>query len=517
MDEHENGLGWSESLLRGYLDHSSEAIWCFELNPPMSLSLTVEEQIDYIYDHARVAVANAAWAAQAGYAGWEEMIGLPLDALMPRRAPENMALLRKLSAVNYAQTDLVSQDLSADGRMLTVLNTHSAEIRDGLLVRSWGTLRDITREEHDRARLHEAEAKYRSVVENANEAIIVSQDGLTRFWNAQAKALLGYSDDDMRSARFEDFVCPDDLALVQEHYRKRLAGEESTARYTVRLITRDGRTKWVIVSSALVDWEGHPASLVMLSDITERVEARQEAHRQRDALERVSRTAGMDQLAGSIAHELNQPLTGILSNAQAGEMMIERDMCSCNEMTEVIREIVADTKRAGDIIRNLRDIYRKQSAEMEVVDLTQVVQDTLSMLHSEFVLQDVNLDVQMPETPTVVQGNRVQLQQVLLNLLSNGVEAMQTVTEREHSMVIVVDAVAGNATLAVEDRGSGIGSERIDRIFEPLATWKPGGTGMGLAISSSIIKAHGGSMWAVDLPAGGARVGFTIALNGVKK
>ena len=501
---------------------------------------------------------------------------------------------------------------------------------------------DITEQESALEQLKAAEEKYRMVVENASEAIAVSQDGQVKFWNRQLCALTGFADDTIAGLEFADFVHPDDLTEVMQHYRRRLSGEEMSAQYNIRLLTHHGEAKWVIVHSVQIDWEGRPASLVMLTDITERklaeidlervrnslaeaqriahmgswewgivtgeltwsdevyrifgllpqscdptytmfMEAvhpddrstveqavsaalagtvagyainhrvvrpdgtervvhergevlredghpvtmigtvqdvttiallRHEADVQRDALARVNRTTSMEKLAGSIAHELNQPLTGILSNAQAGEMMIERDLCSCDEMKTVISEIVSDAKRAGDVIRNLRDIYRKQDGELVPVDVVALVQDTVSMLHSEFVLQEVNLDIQVPDGATVVKGNRVQLQQVLLNLLSNAVEAMQGLEQAARHLTISVETVADVAAVAVADRGAGIGADRLPGIFEPLATWKPGGTGMGLAISASIIKAHGGRMWAEDRSEGGARVGFRIPLKG---
>jgi PAS domain S-box-containing protein len=373
--------------------------------------------------------------------------------------------------------------------------------------------RDITEEEAGRAKLKEAEGKYRSVVENANEAIIVSQDGQAKFWNPQALALTGYTDDEIGTVVFTDFIHPDDVEKVKEHYRRRLSGEAPSARYSTRLLPKSGETLWVIVNSATIDWGGHPASLVMLTDITERVIAQEESRRQQEALARMDRTAGLDQLAGSIAHELNQPLTGILSNAQAGELLVQRGACCCEEMSEIVRDVISDAKRAGDVIRNLRDLYRRQDNGFEPVNINDVVGKTVRIMRSEFVVQHAMLTQDLAECVPDVQGNVVQLQQVMINLITNAHEAMDGEGFDDRSIRLVTEAREGEVLFSVTDSGSGIQSKNIDRIFEPLATWKSGGTGMGLAISNSIVQAHGGRMWAENRPEGGAQIGFVIPVK----
>ena len=245
-------------------------------------------------------------------------------------------------------------------------------------------------------------------------------------------------------------------------------------------------------------------------DITELKRVEKESREQRDALARVDRATSMGQLTGSIAHELNQPLTGILSNAQAAELMIQAGRVDRAELAEVMGEIVADTKRAGDVIRNLRELYRQQAGEHHPLDINAVVEETIQLLNSEIVLQLVVLTTNCGSSIPIVNGNRVQIQQVLVNLMVNGIQAM-TGLAREDRRLHVATAHDGNEVRAwVEDRGPGIDQDKLDRIFEPLATWKPGGTGMGLTISNSIIQAHGGRMWAENKPEGGASVGFAL-------
>jgi C4-dicarboxylate-specific signal transduction histidine kinase len=248
-------------------------------------------------------------------------------------------------------------------------------------------------------------------------------------------------------------------------------------------------------------------------DITDIKYAEMEARRHQDALARVDRTTSMGQLTGSIAHELNQPLTGILSNAQAAEMMLKRGDCDFDELAEIMSEIVADTKRGGQVIQNLRELYREQKSDYQPVDINTLVADTVTLLNSEFIVQKTLVTIETAPSLPPVEGNRIQIQQVLVNLIMNAVQAIEETPRDKRDLSIETSSDATEVRVSVEDRGSGIDPEKIDTIFEPLASWKPGGTGMGLSISNSIIRAHGGRMWAENRPEGGARLGFSLPVQ----
>jgi signal transduction histidine kinase len=170
--------------------------------------------------------------------------------------------------------------------------------------------------------------------------------------------------------------------------------------------------------------------------------------------------------------------------------MIENDQWDRDGLATVMGEIAADARRAGQVMRGLLELYRERKGDFLPVDVNTVVAETIPLLRSEMVAHDVELATECAPSVPMVLGDFIQIQQVLANLIMNGIQAMSGV--------------------AREDRGTGIDPEVIDRIFEPLATWKPGGTGMGLALSNSIIAGHEGRMWAENLSQGGARVGFAI-------
>jgi two-component system sensor kinase FixL len=259
-------------------------------------------------------------------------------------------------------------------------------------------------------------------------------------------------------------------------------------------------------------FKGHKGGVIVAhTDITARKLAEEKARKRRKELIHMGRITILGELAASIAHELNQPLTGILSNAQAGEMLLKQGDGNSAEIEEILTDIIADGKRSGDILRNLRDLFRKQRTEFEPLNVNGVVQETLRILHSEFVIQGLTIHQDLTDTLSDVMGNKVQLQQVLINLFRNANQAMQQSAKEDRSISVITSR--GNESevqVQVEDSGPGIDPEQLEVIFDPLTTLNPDGLGMGLSISRSIVHAHGGRIWAENKPSGGARICFTL-------
>jgi C4-dicarboxylate-specific signal transduction histidine kinase len=245
-------------------------------------------------------------------------------------------------------------------------------------------------------------------------------------------------------------------------------------------------------------------------DLTELKQTEEKARQQREVLARVERTTKMGQLAGSISHELTQPLTGILSNAQAAELLIKNGQLNNDELTEIIAEIIENTKRSSEVIRNLRELYSEHKGEFYPVNINSVIDESKKLLHSELVKQHVELKIAYNSSKSMVRGNKVQLQQVIVNLIMNGIQAMNDTAKDDCKLYITSVHGENEVKVWVDDYGTGIDDDKIGHIFKPLVTWKPGGTGMGLAINNSIIEAHGGKMFAENRLEGGARVGFIL-------
>ncbi len=393
-----------------------------------------------------------------------------------------------------------------------------------------GTVVDITERKQAERELRESEERFRNLMEQSPLAIeILSPEGQIMEANSAWVRLWGLKDEAEKAAVMGAYNMLTDQQLVDlgimPLVQKAFAGEqvvlppiEYSSPRSGKDIGLDGvgaRTPWIQCHLYPVkDQNGDVAYVVnTYMDITELKHAERETREQRDALARVERATSMGQLTGSIAHELNQPLTGILSSAQAGEMLIKKGQLDSDALTEIMAAIAADAKRAGEVLHNLRDLYREQKGKFAPVDITQVVEEVVRLLHSELVFENVELTTECAPSMPLVDGNRIQLEQVLVNLMMNGIQAMSGVAGDGRRLRVATEVDAKEVSVWVEDRGAGIDLDTIDRIFEPLATWRPGGTGMGLAVSNSIVEAHGGRMWAQNLPDGGARVGFALPVR----
>jgi signal transduction histidine kinase len=239
-----------------------------------------------------------------------------------------------------------------------------------------------------------------------------------------------------------------------------------------------------------------------------------EAQRLRQELTHIGRVSAMGELTASLAHELNQPLTAILSNAQAAQRLLAADVVNLEKVREILKDIVTDDKRAADIIHRLRGLIKKGDLEFVPLDLNEIVGEVAWLVRTDAILRNLSLSLEFDADLPKVRGDRVQLQQVVLNLVLNGLEAMRESREGERTLVIrtATDGAAA-VRVAVQDSGPGIDEKDLDRMFEPLYTTKAEGLGMGLAIVRTIVDAHGGGLGAANNAQGGATVHFTLPVG----
>jgi signal transduction histidine kinase len=232
-------------------------------------------------------------------------------------------------------------------------------------------------------------------------------------------------------------------------------------------------------------------------------------------LARVGRLTTLGELVASIAHEVNQPLTGIVTNGEACLRWLNRDEPDLDEVRDAVSGIMQDGRRAAQVIENLRALAKKSGPHLAALDLNDAIQEILVLTRSELTRHNVVLDTDLSTGDRMVLADRVQLQQVILNLVINAVEAMSAVTDRPRILTISVERVEpGNVLVAVKDTGAGIDPQIADRIFESLFTTKPNGMGMGLSICRSIIEAHGGRFRASPNTPHGAIFQFTLPTEG---
>jgi C4-dicarboxylate-specific signal transduction histidine kinase len=246
-------------------------------------------------------------------------------------------------------------------------------------------------------------------------------------------------------------------------------------------------------------------------DITQRKRAEEALRSTQSDLARVARLTTMGELVASIAHEINQPLAAVVTSGTACLRWLERAEPDIDAARKSVLRIVRDAGRAGEVIHGLRSLAKKSGPQLMRLDLNDAIQEVLALTRSELQARGVALQTTLSSADRPVVGDRVQLQQVLLNLILNGVEAMSVVTDRPRVLAITSEPVEpGGVLVAVEDTGPGLDPATADRIFDPFFTTKPDGMGMGLSICRSIIDAHGGRFWAAPRKPWGTVFRFTV-------
>ena len=306
------------------------------------------------------------------------------------------------------------------------------------------------------------------------------------------------------------------------HAAEALAGtqavlDRSRASFALEYPCREsGYERWFAISVVPLNVPGGGA-VVSRTEITERKRAELEVQRSRQELAHVSRVSMMGELTASLAHELNQPLTGILANAQAALRFLDAASPDLSEIRSILSDIVDDDKRAGEVIRRLRGLLRKDGVQFKALDLNVLVRDVAKLLTSDAVIRNIAVRLELAAEPVLVSGDSIQLQQVVLNLLLNAMESMAECADDGRSITVRTENTDVEAVhVSVQDAGTGFRQGTQHLVFDPFYTTKPSGMGMGLAISKSIIEAHGGLIWAQDNSIAGATFHFSLPTAGAR-
>jgi two-component system, LuxR family, sensor kinase FixL len=367
---------------------------------------------------------------------------------------------------------------------------------------------------HSEAELQSSGERFRAVVEAAPSAmLLVDARGRISLANAQAESLFGLSRDVLVGSTVERLV-PEMVRLAHEAHRRGFAAEMRPRAMgfdrDTHALRSDGSQ--VPVEVFLTPMRGAEPSMILVSiiDISERRMNERRAATQRDEIAHLSRVAMLGELSGSLAHELNQPLAAILGNAQAAQRLLARDPPQIQAVTEILADIVTSDRRAGAVIERLRSMLRKEDVKHALLDLNQVAEESLRLMHSDLLDRRVSVDTSFAQNLPPVSGDRVQLQQVMLNLLINGCDAVAGRGRDARLHVSSRVTERGSVAIAISDNGDGIAPQDIERIFEPFVTSKSHGIGLGLAICRSIIEAHGGRLWASNNASRGATMEFEL-------
>jgi len=381
-----------------------------------------------------------------------------------------------------------------------------------------GSCVDVTELINKDEALRESEERMRLVANAVNLGIWEWDLDKDEIWATNTRrALVGWPASGKTG--FEDFISrvhPDDQNRIRQIIDDAIQnGADYDCEY--RLVLPDGIVRWMATRGSVHLDANQKANRVfgVSIDITARKQAELEALHHREELSHLSRVAAMGELAASIAHELNQPLSGISSNAGAGQRFIDRGDVDLRELHELLGDIMADAHRAGAVIRGIQGMVKKSVPNRQQVNLNDLVSKVVRMIKPNAMLQSCEVETLVEPNLPPIEADPIQLQQVLLNLTINAFDAMDDTPARHRKVVIATEKNSDSSIrVSVRDYGVGIPEEARERVFEQFFTTKTKGLGMGLAIVRSIVESHGGTIVAENADGGGARFCFTLSASG---
>lgn len=439
---------------------------------------------------------------------------VPVLVLSAKDDDSLRARLLAESVQDYVTKPFSTHELRARVRNLVTVKRARDALRRELASQS----DDLTQLTHhliaNRRALQQSERRWWAIYEHSPVGIALADaEGTVRTANPAFRSMLGYTEAEMQGCPLQRLTLLEDRASTQERVDRLVAGEVREYHLQRRFQRRDGEVAWANTSVSLIPGtpDAPPMLVVVAEDVTEQKRAEQALARARHELAQVTRVSTLGELAASIAHEVNQPLAAIVTNGHACVRWLDARPADPREAKAAAGRIIRDANRAGEVITRIRNFLRRGESLRGPVDVQDVVADVLGLVRAEAQAQRVTLrHVRVHGLPTVM-ADRVQVQQVLLNLVINGLEAISRGAGAARLVEIRVHALRGEGVgVDVRDSGVGIPPALRELVFDAFHTTKCGGMGMGLAISRSIVEAHGGRLWLTPNEGQGVTFSFTL-------
>ena len=438
----------------------------------------------------------------------------PLRVTSERIHPDDVASVQQLLAdASFGQNfEIDCRAVMKNGRVkhLHIIGHKEEDLETG--PRFIGAIQDVTdfRRSEEAVRRSEAFlAEGQRLSQTGSFSWRVEQNEIV--WSEQVYRMFGYEPSTAITLKLIGArVHPEDLHLLEDMVKRASQGVADFA-YEHRLLLPDSSIRHLqLIAHGHRDREGRMEYIGAVQDVTERRLSEETLSRVRSELAHIARVSSLGALTASIAHEVNQPLAGIITNASTCLKMLAADPPNVSGAQETARRTVRDGNRAADVIRRLRALFTKRDAVSEPVDLSEAAREVIALSSGDLQRNRITLRATLADGLPPVTGDRVQLQQVILNLLLNAADAMDGVDDRPRQILVTTERDGDSIRLAVRDRGTGLTPDAADRLFEAFYTTKTNGMGIGLSISRSIIENHGGRLWAEPNTGPGATFCFSV-------
>jgi PAS domain S-box-containing protein len=509
----EQELKASDERYKSFIKNSTEDIYRFEFERPLDITLPEDEQIDHFYKYVYVAEANDAWARSAGYERAEDLLGFRFEDFLPRSRPESIATIKKFISMQYHMHNYETVEVYESGITRCVINSVIGIIEKGQLVRMWGTGRDISDLKTTEKALADSEKQLR-LLTNALPVLIsyIDRDDRYRYTNRAYERWFGTKMEENIGRLHREVLGEELHKKIEPFVQRALAGE--TVYFEMDLV-RDGKAyPFEAAYIPDVDSDGEIQGFYVLAqDVSVRKQKEAELQKTRDQLAHLSRVVAVGEIASSVAHELNQPLSAIRSYAQAARRYLDRNPADLEETDNALGGVVAASRRADEVIQRIRAILKKESINRSRLDVKEYIQEVIVIVRRQAEDKKILLRTDIPDSLPPVFGDRLQVQQVLMNLIINGFEAMADGEDGSRELVVrAAQDQADAVMISVQDSGIGITDEIRDHLFDAFFTTKRDGLGLGLSISRTIVEENMGRLWCAQNPDKGTTFYYTLPI-----
>jgi len=464
----------------------------------------------------RILTANPAFARILGYDTAEEACAFITDSASQVWAdPEERAQFVRMLEEQDVVLGFQCRFRRKDGSNIWVsLNTRRMTDPHGKTLFFSGFLEDIQERKKAEEAVRESESKYRNLYDSMMDGyVLIGMDGRILQYNETYLGMTGYSESELQGLTYRD-ITPEKWHKAEKEILEQevlLRGYSDV--YEKEYRRKDGTVFPIELRTFLLKNElgSNIGMWAIVRDISGRRQIELEARKLREDLAHVTRVSTLGELTSSLAHEINQPLAAILSNAQAAQRFLSQDNPDMKEIAEILGDIIRDDNRAAEVIRKIRALLKKEETRFEELSLNEVVEEILNVIRNDTALAALTIEKAFDPSLPAVWGDKIQLQQVILNLVINAAEAMKDGSLDRRLLTVKTSKKDERfAEVSVADMGPGIDERAAGRLFEPFYTTKHGGMGMGLAISRHIVSSHKGEIRAVNNPDAGATVSFTL-------